>query len=66
MLRDFLILVVAGVAANYVVTKWVLRASDDDKTGFITIAPGFGMDDLAAPIAFAILAMVAHAVVPGR
>ena len=65
MLRDLLILVVAALIANWAVEKWVLRPTDDAPTGFVTIKPGFGMDDLARPLGFAIVAMLAHKFMPG-
>ena len=43
------ILVLAGsvVAGNWIAERFLLKASPDDPTGFILVAEGFGIDDVA-------------------
>lgn len=66
MMRDVLILFGAGLAANWIAESWILKASPDDPKGFVLIAPGFGMDDVARAATFAGVAVLFHYVVPGR
>jgi hypothetical protein len=66
MIRDFLILFGSALVANWAIEKWVLRPTDDSPSGFITVQPGFGMDDLVRPIGIALVALLAHAVIPGK
>lgn len=35
-----------ALLAQWILGKWILRASDDAPTGFVTVAPGFGLDDV--------------------
>jgi len=34
-----------AVLGNFVAEKFLLKASADDKTGFVLVQPGLGMDD---------------------
>jgi hypothetical protein len=35
------------IAGNFVAERFVLKASADDPTGFVQVADGLGMDDVA-------------------
>jgi hypothetical protein len=65
MIRDALVLFGSALAANYVAEKWVLKSSADDPNGFVLIAPGFGLDDAARAATFAVVAIIAHKLIPG-
>jgi hypothetical protein len=47
------------IAGNYLAERFVLKASPDDPTGFVLVAEGLGMDDVAR--AASILLVVAIA-----
>jgi hypothetical protein len=35
------------IAGNYIAERFVLKAGPDDPTGFVMVADGLGMDDIA-------------------
>lgn len=47
MLKTILFATGAAIVGNMIAEKFVLKAAADDPTGFVNIADGFGLDDVA-------------------
>jgi hypothetical protein len=45
--KGFLVVVGAALIGNMIAERFVLKNSPEDPTGFILIADGIGLDDLA-------------------
>jgi hypothetical protein len=48
-----------ALAGLYLVDTFVLRESDDSKSGFITRAPGFGLDDVVMGLGIGLTVVLA-------
>jgi hypothetical protein len=59
-MKGLLVLVGAGIVGNMIAEKFLLKGGPDDPTGFIEVAEGFGMDDVARAVVIAGIAMVAR------
>lgn len=55
----------SALGAMFLIDRFVLRESDDSPTGFITKAPGFGVDDIVMGVGIAVAVLAALKFVPG-
>lgn len=50
------------IAGNYLAERFVLKASPDDPSGFIQVADGIGMDDVARAATILLVVWLADSV----
>lgn len=46
-MKQALAIAAGAIAGNMIAERFVLKAAQDDPTGFVLVADGFGMDDIA-------------------
>lgn len=59
MNRKVLVLFGAVIVGNWLAERFLLKASEDDPTGFVVVSEGFGMDDVVRAAAIVGIASVA-------
>jgi hypothetical protein len=53
------------IAGNYLAERFVLKASPEDPTGFVQVADGLGMDDVARAATILLVVWLGDKVVAG-
>lgn len=49
--KKTVVLLASVIGGNYLAERYVLKSGPDDPTGFVQVADGLGMDDVARAVA---------------
>lgn len=64
-MKGLLFVAGAAVIGNYLAERFILKSTEDDPTGFVQVADGFGADDVARALTIGATYLLAKRFLPG-